>query len=101
MLASAAEWRTSEDVPLELRIGLASGSVAGGVIGEQRILFDIWGDPVNEASRMQSTGEPGSIQLAESTRLLLPNDQRTYVERHVDVKGMGSMRTYLVGRANG
>lgn len=99
MLDSAEKWRRTEDVPLEIRIGLASGPVAGGVIGEQRILFDLWGDPVNEAARMESTGEPGHVQLAESTRRLLPDDDRQYERRHVDVKGMGAMGTYLVGRA--
>ena len=97
MLDAAGEWRRTEDVPLAVRIGLASGPVAGGVIGEQRILFDLWGDPVNEAARMESTGEPGHIQLAESTRRLLPDDDRHYEAREVDVKGMGAMRTYLVG----
>ena len=48
---------------------------------------------------MESTGEPGRVQLAESTRRLLPDGGPTFDERHVDVKGMGTMRTYLVGRA--
>jgi class 3 adenylate cyclase len=97
MLAAAHEWRGTDDVPLELRIGLASGSVAGGVIGEQRILFDLWGDPVNEAARMESTGVPGRIQIAGSTRRLL-GDDRPLEPREVDVKGMGVLSTYLVGR---
>ncbi len=101
MLETAEEWRRTDAVPLDIRAGLASGSVAGGVIGEQRFLFDLWGDAVNAAARMESTGEPGQVQLAESTRRLLPDDGRRYEERQVDVKGMGPMRTYLVGRANG
>ena len=99
MLGAADEWRQTEEIPLDIRIGLASGSVAGGVIGEQRILFDLWGDPVNEAARMESTGEPGQVQLATSTRRLLVDDDRQFIERQVEVKGMGSMDTYLVGRA--
>ena len=98
MLDAADEWRTAERVPLDLRIGLASGLVAGGVIGEQRFLFDLWGDPVNEAARMESTGEPGHVQLAESTRRLLGDDV-SFVRREIDVKGMGAMTTFLVGRA--
>lgn len=97
MLAAAEEWRASEAVPLDIRIGLASGSVAGGVIGEQRFLFDLWGDTVNEAARMESTGEPGHVQLADSTRRLLGADL-VHVRREVDVKGMGRMPTYLVAR---
>jgi guanylate cyclase len=97
MLSAAEAWRRSEGVPLELRIGLASGPVAGGVIGEQRFLFDLWGDPVNEAARMESSGVPGRVQLAESTRRLL-GDERAYERREVDVKGIGTMTAYLVGR---
>jgi class 3 adenylate cyclase len=97
MLEAADAWRVSDDVPLELRIGLASGSVAGGVIGERRFLFDLWGDAVNEAARMESTGEPGHVHFAESTRRLLTDDLQ-FVLREIDVKGMGSMRTYLVAR---
>ena len=97
MLDAAAEWRRSEGVPLDLRVGLASGSVAGGVIGEQRFLFDLWGDAVNEASRMESTGQPGHVHLAESTRRLL-GDDLVHVRREIDVKGMGAMPTYLVAR---
>ncbi len=84
------------DAPLELRIGLASGPIVGGVIGRQRIMFDVWGDTVNTASRMQSTGIPGRIQVAKSTRDLL-RDEHAFDEREpVEVKGLGSMTTYLV-----
>jgi adenylate cyclase len=84
------------DAPLELRIGLASGPIVGGVIGRQRIMFDVWGDTVNTASRMQSTGIPGRIQVAKSTRDLL-RDEHAFDEREPsEVKGLGSMTTYLV-----
>ena len=85
------------DVPLQLRIGLASGRVVGGVIGRQRILFDLWGDTVNTASRMQSSGVTGRIHVAQSTRDLLRDDY-TFEEREpVEVKGLGPMTTYLLG----
>ena len=58
MLRAVAEMRARSSVPLALRVGLASGPVVGGVIGERRILFDLWGDTVNTASRMQSAGVP-------------------------------------------
>jgi adenylate cyclase len=84
------------DAPLQLRIGLASGPVVGGVIGHQRILFDLWGDTVNTASRMQSSGIAGRIQVAQSTRDLL-RDGWAFEEREpVEVKGLGRMSTYLV-----
>jgi class 3 adenylate cyclase len=96
MLAALAEARGQSRVPLELRVGLASGPVVGGVIGQRRILFDLWGDTVNTADRMQSSGVPGRIQVAPSTRELL-GDRWTFEEREpVEVKGLGLMTTYLL-----
>ncbi|HEU4673934.1 MAG TPA: adenylate/guanylate cyclase domain-containing protein, partial [Candidatus Limnocylindrales bacterium] len=59
MLAAVADLREREGVPLEVRVGLASGPVVGGIIGRERILFDLWGDTVNTAARMESSGLPG------------------------------------------
>jgi adenylate cyclase len=95
MIASMHEQRILLDVDLEIRIGLASGPVIGGVIGERRILFDVWGDAVNLASRMESSGEPGRIQISAATRALL-GDLVGDVARDVDVKGFGRQTTYLV-----
>ncbi|HKB28265.1 MAG TPA: adenylate/guanylate cyclase domain-containing protein, partial [Candidatus Limnocylindrales bacterium] len=100
MLGEVASWREANDLALQVRVGLASGAVVGGVIGHRRIVFDLWGDTVNTAARMESSGVPGRIQLAESTRALL--DGRYAVEaRQVDVKGLGPMTTYLLGDDDG
>ncbi|MEA2608647.1 MAG: adenylate cyclase [Chloroflexota bacterium] len=95
MLSEVGAWRTANEIDLQVRIGMASGGVVGGVIGSRRILFDLWGDTVNTAARMESSGVPGRIHLAASTRELLA-DRRTFEERHVEVKGLGQMTTYLV-----
>ena len=95
MIASMHEQRILLDIDLEIRIGLASGPVIGGVIGERRILFDVWGDAVNLASRMESSGVPGRIQISAVTRALL-GDLVGDVAREVDVKGFGRQTTYLV-----
>jgi guanylate cyclase len=96
MLDAVDDAGRRRDAPLQLRIGLASGPVVGGVIGHQRILFDLWGDTVNTASRMQSSGIAGRIQVAQSTRDLL-RDGYAFEERElVEVKGLGSMTTYLL-----
>lgn len=87
MLAALVEIRTRLDLPLELRIGLASGPVVGGVIGERRILFDLWGDTVNIASRMESSGVPGRIQVGPSTRHLLRSSWSFEEREPVEVKG--------------
>jgi guanylate cyclase len=96
MLAVLADSREQFDAPLELRVGVASGPVVGGVIGQRRILFDLWGDTVNTASRMQSSGIPGRIQVAPSTRELLGDAYRFEERGSVEVKGLGPMTTYLV-----
>jgi adenylate cyclase len=95
ILAAAEAWRSANDLDLRLRVGIASGPVVGGVIGERRILFDLWGDTVNTASRMESSGVPGRIHLAASTRELLGRTHE-YETRDVDVKGLGTLTTYLL-----
>ena len=95
MIASMAHLRNRLDVDLQIRIGLASGAVVGGVIGQRRLLFDLWGDAVNLASRMESSGVPGRIQISATTRSLL-EDPVDLEPREVDVKGFGRQTTYLV-----
>jgi guanylate cyclase len=98
MLAALADVRRQLGIALELRIGLASGSVVGGVIGQQRILFDLWGDTVNLAARMESSGVPGRIQVAASTWTLLRDDPSFSFETResLEIKGLGRMTTYLL-----
>jgi guanylate cyclase len=96
MLDALADAQPAADAPLQLRIGLASGPVVGGVIGRQRILFDLWGDTVNTASRMESSGLPGRIQVAASTRALLREDYRFESREAVEVKGIGRLTTFLL-----
>jgi adenylate cyclase len=95
ILGAVAAWRRDNQIELQARVGLASGPVVGGVIGQRRITFDLWGDTVNTAARMESSGVPGRIQLAASTRALL-DDGLQVEERRIDVKGLGPMTTYLV-----
>jgi guanylate cyclase len=88
----------SDGHDLRLRIGISSGPVVAGVIGRRRFLYDLWGDTVNMASRMESHGTPDCIQITRSTYELLREDFVTEPLGHVDVKGKGTVETWqLVG----
>jgi adenylate cyclase len=77
-----------------VRIGLASGPLVAGVVGTRKFFYDVWGDAVNLASRMESTGEPGRIQVTDDMRALL-GDRFVFEERgSIEVKGKGAMRTW-------
>ena len=95
LIAAVAALRAEIGVPIEVRVGLASGPVVGGVIGQRRLLFDLWGDTVNTASRMESSGVPGRIQVSAATRALL-GSAVDFEQRTTDVKGLGVLTTYLV-----
>ena len=85
---------------LQVRIGMATGPAMAGVVGKHKFLYDLWGSAVNNASRMETHGLPGRIQLADAARQLLDAEFALEERGVIDVKGMGAMRTwFLNGRS--
>jgi guanylate cyclase len=84
---------------IRLRIGINSGPIVAGVVGTNKFAYDLWGDVVNTASRMESGGVPGSIQITEETYQLIRDDFVCEPRGRVAVKGKGELNTYLlIGR---
>jgi len=99
MHAEVADEPLVDGRKLEIRIGLASGPLVAGVIGEQKFSYDLWGDTVNTAARMESSGLPGCIQVTDETCRLL-GDRYPFVRRDaVEVKGKGPMTTWTLDPA--
>lgn len=86
--------RFGED--LNIRIGIHTGPVVAGVIGKRKFIYDVWGDTVNTASRMESHSEPGRIQVSEAMYFLLKDMYELIPRGEIEVKGKGAMRTWFL-----
>ena len=102
MSDAVADLKDPQGRAVPLRIGLAAGPVVAGVVGSRKFFYDVWGDAVNVASRMESTDVEGRIQVPQSVYERLKHDYVLEERGDIDVKGKGLMHTwYLVGRRNG
>ena len=96
MLRFITRFNEENNGELNIRIGINCGPVVAGVVGTKKFLYDIWGDAVNTAARMESHGVAGCIHVTSETYLIL-RDKYEFEDRGViDVKGKGAMQTYIL-----
>ena len=84
--------------PLQLRIGVNTGALIAGVLGTHKFVYDVWGDTVNTAKRMETYGQPGRIHVSAATRMALGDAFRFEPRGALDIKGKGMMETYFLYR---
>lgn len=99
MLDAIADFNAKSPYPLNIRIGISTGAAVAGVIGKSKFLYDLWGDVVNTASRMESHGLAGRIQMSAATHQALTQSFELEHRGVIDVKGKGDMSTWFLNKA--
>jgi len=87
--------------PIHLRFGINTGPVVAGVIGRKKFIYDVWGDAVNIASRMESRGESGEIQITKDVYDLVKEKYICESRGAIEIKGKGKMEVWLVKQEKG
>lgn len=96
MLAVTEEINRDSKYPLQLRLGVHTGPLAAGVIGKRKFVYDLWGDTVNIAQRMESLSQPGRIQVSNHTYHLIADEYDAVPRGDIAVKGKGRLRCWLL-----
>jgi urea transport system substrate-binding protein len=99
MQQAITQFTRDDGQPFQLRIGINTGPVVAGVIGMRKFIYDLWGDAVNVAARMESQGQARLIQVTESTKVQLEHQYNFQLRGEIHIKGKGPMTTYwLMGK---
>jgi class 3 adenylate cyclase len=96
MVVAMDRLNAANGTELRMRIGINTGPIVAGVIGKRKFTYDLWGDTVNLASRMESSGVPGAIHVSESTYQALKDDFVLEERGIVQCKGIGDVKTYFL-----
>ena len=96
MKLALERFNRSQNQTFQIRVGIHSGALVAGVIGTKKYVYDVWGDTVNTASRMESNCLPGEIQVSETTHGLLSDRYRFEERGLIAVKGKGDIKAYLL-----
>jgi len=83
-------------ITLRMRVGIASGPVMAGIIGTKKFSYDVWGDAVNLASRLESSGEPGRIHVSASAHLAMARSFDCEGRGEIEIKGLGPTETWFL-----
>ncbi|HNA80434.1 MAG TPA: adenylate/guanylate cyclase domain-containing protein, partial [Turneriella sp.] len=97
IVAFVAGRRTHDPRFWQIRVGMHTGKLVAGVIGRKKFIYDVWGDTVNTASRLEAAGEPGRINTSEETYNLINQTYRCEYRGEISVKGKGALPMYFVG----
>ena len=92
----AARYAQLDSATFQVRIGIHSGSVVAGIVGIKKFAYDIWGDTVNTAARMEQYSEPGKINISQATYELVKDKFNCVYRGEIEAKNKGEMKMYFI-----